>query len=62
MVYSFADEMYCKSYWYSTKHFEVNVNVHILFSVHKVAQTVILVCCIQNVSAFGFGSEACYPD
>jgi len=38
------------------------VNMHILFSVHKVAQTVICVCCIQKVPAFSFGPETCYPD
>jgi len=36
--------------------------MYILFSVHKVAQTVICVCCIQKVPAFGFGPETCHPD
>jgi hypothetical protein len=61
-IYPFADEMYSKSYFYSTKHFGANVNMHILFSVHKVAQTVICVCCIQKVPAFSFGPETWYPD
>jgi hypothetical protein len=38
------------------------VNMHILFSVHNVAQAVICVCCIQKVPAFGFGPETCHPD
>ena len=35
--------------------------MHILFSVHKVAQTVICVYCIQKVPAFGFGPVTCHP-
>jgi len=54
--------MYSKIYLYSTKRFGANVNMYILFSVHKVAQTVICVCCIQKVPAFGFGPETCHPD
>jgi len=38
------------------------MNMHILFSLHKVAQNVIRVCCIEKVTAFGFGPENCHPD
>jgi len=54
--------MYYKSYLYSTKRFGAHMNMHILFSVHKVAETVIHVCCIQKVPALGFGPETCHPD